>query len=139
VSDALKKNGGDDEDRTHDLLNANQALSQLSYVPFKVVGLVRLELTTPPLSRVCSNQLSYKPVNFKPFQMSKEDAFQAEILGSYSGKKRYEDSSGALPKKKDQPNNILRKEVIQPQVPLRLPCYDFTPVIDPTVVACLQS
>ena len=33
--------------------------------------------------------------------------------------------------------NILRKEVIQPQVPLRLPCYDFTPVADPTVVACL--
>ena len=26
------------------------------------------------------------------------------------------------------------KEVIQPQVPLRLPCYDFTPVADPTVV-----
>ncbi len=23
-----------------------------------------------------------------------------------------------------------RKEVIQPQVPLRLPCYDFTPVTD---------
>ena len=32
--------------------------------------------------------------------------------------------------------NILRKEVIQPQVPLRLPCYDFTPVADPTVAAC---
>jgi hypothetical protein len=30
----------------------------------------------------------------------------------------------------------LRKEVIQPQVPLRLPCYDFTPVADPTVVSC---
>ena len=26
--------------------------------------------------------------------------------------------------------DILRKEVIQPQVPLRLPCYDFTPIID---------
>ena len=25
---------------------------------------------------------------------------------------------------------LLRKEVIQPQVPLRLPCYDFTPVTD---------
>ena len=25
------------------------------------------------------------------------------------------------------------KEVIQPQVPLRLPCYDFTPIIDQTV------
>ena len=32
---------------------------------------------------------------------------------------------------------ILRKEVIQPQVPLRLPCYDFTPVAEPTVVGCL--
>ena len=26
------------------------------------------------------------------------------------------------------------KEVIQPQVPLRLPCYDFTPVMNHTVV-----
>ena len=34
-------------------------------------------------------------------------------------------------------SEFLRKEVIQPQVPLRLPCYDFTPVADPTVVACL--
>ena len=29
----------------------------------------------------------------------------------------------------------LLKEVIQPQVPLRLPCYDFTPVIGHTVVS----
>ena len=28
---------------------------------------------------------------------------------------------------------IPRKEVIQPQLPLRLPCYDFTPVTSPTV------
>ena len=28
---------------------------------------------------------------------------------------------------------ILRKEVIQPQVPLRLPCYDFTPVANQTL------
>ena len=34
---------------------------------------------------------------------------------------------------------ILRKEVIQPQVPLRLPCYDFTPVADLTVVGCLLT
>ena len=33
--------------------------------------------------------------------------------------------------------SVLRKEVIQPQVPLRLPCYDFTPVADRTVVGCL--
>ena len=29
------------------------------------------------------------------------------------------------------PSSFLRKEVIQPQVLLRLPCYDFTPVIRP--------
>ena len=34
---------------------------------------------------------------------------------------------------------ILRKEVIQPQVPLRLPCYDFTPVVDHTVVGALLT
>ena len=34
---------------------------------------------------------------------------------------------------------FLRKEVIQPQVPLRLPCYDFTPVADLTVVGCFLT
>ena len=28
---------------------------------------------------------------------------------------------------------ILRKEVIQPHLPIRLPCYDFTPITDPTL------
>ena len=27
-----------------------------------------------------------------------------------------------------------RKEVIHPQIPLRIPCYDFTPIADPSVV-----
>ena len=35
------------------------------------------------------------------------------------------------------PFKLLRKEVIQPQVPLRLPCYDFTPITDHTFGACL--
>src|SRR5262245_2606883 len=35
------------------------------------------------------------------------------------------------------PRNLLRKEVIQPQVPLRLPCYDFTPVTVHSLGACL--
>ena len=37
------------------------------------------------------------------------------------------------------PPRFLRKEVIQPQVPLRLPCYDFTPVIGHTVVSVLLA
>ena len=28
--------------------------------------------------------------------------------------------------------SFLRKEVIQPHLPIRLPCYDFTPITDPT-------
>jgi hypothetical protein len=34
---------------------------------------------------------------------------------------------------------VLIKEVIQPQVPLRLPCYDFTPVMNHTVVNVLPK
>ena len=34
---------------------------------------------------------------------------------------------------------FLRKEVIQPQVLLRLPCYDFTPIIYPTLGGWLQK
>lgn len=33
--------------------------------------------------------------------------------------------------------HLLRKEVIQPQVPLRLPCYDFTPITGHTLGTCL--
>ena len=34
---------------------------------------------------------------------------------------------------------FLRKEVIQPQVLLRLPCYDFTPVIRPAFGSSLPE
>ena len=35
--------------------------------------------------------------------------------------------------------NLLRKEVIQPQVPLRLPCYDFTPITNHTLGSSLPK
>ena len=35
--------------------------------------------------------------------------------------------------------HLLRKEVIQPQVPLRLPCYDFIPITSHTFGACLLA
>jgi hypothetical protein len=34
---------------------------------------------------------------------------------------------------------LLRKEVIQPQVPLRLPCYDFTPVTIHSLGPCFLA
>ena len=33
----------------------------------------------------------------------------------------------------------FRKEVIQPQVLLQLPCYDFTPIADHTIDSCLPK
>ena len=73
VSDLVaEKEGGATRDRTADLLNANQALSQLSYSPVSeypvppictrvLVGLGGFEPPTSPLSGVRSNQLSYRP------------------------------------------------------------------------------
>ena len=34
---------------------------------------------------------------------------------------------------------LLRKEVIQPHLPVRLPCYDFTPIADPTFDSSLRG
>ena len=34
---------------------------------------------------------------------------------------------------------LLRKEVIQPHLPIRLPCYDFTPITNFTFGSCLLA
>ena len=34
---------------------------------------------------------------------------------------------------------LLRKEVIQPHLPVRLPCYDFVPIADPTFDGSLNE
>jgi hypothetical protein len=46
-----------------------------------------------------------------------------------SGRPKSSNGAGAC---RSKSSGIPRKEVIQPQLPLRLPCYDFTPIIDPT-------
>ena len=74
-----------------------------------MVGLTRLELVTPRLSSVCSNQLSYRP---------SDTSMKNNLLWILTNRQSFV------------------KEVIQPQVPLRLPCY-FTPVIGHTVVTAL--
>ena len=89
--------GGAERDRTADPLLAKQVLSQLSYSPIssiapnffgvrqlprhrlfpthirlrQMVGPGRLELPTPRLSSVCSNQLSYGPILVKPVRTTK--------------------------------------------------------------------
>ena len=81
----LGENGGAGRDRTDDLKLAKLALSQLSYGPepqicpqarpAKLVGPVRFELTTPRLSSVCSNQLSYEPDTGRQAKMTQRPIF----------------------------------------------------------------
>ena len=127
--------------------------------PAGLVGPGRLELPTLRLSGVRSNHLSYGPMaatarSSDPGSRSRHPRNDPYGRGvdDESGKRNGDGGVphcvlGAVKRFAMRSLNslvrdwrsILRKEVIQPQVPLRLPCYDFTPVADPTVVACLLA
>ena len=51
----------------------------------------------------------------------------------------YGTPDGVYPDVRASFQGILRKEVIQPQVPLRLPCYDLVPITGFTFGACLAA
>ena len=51
----------------------------------------------------------------------------------YLRQKTYRSETFESRKESRDSNNTLRKEVIQPQVLLRLPCYDFTPITSHTL------
>ena len=40
---------------------------------------------------------------------------------------------------KSRDSDLPRKEVIQPHLPVRLPCYDFVPITNPTFDGCLLA
>jgi hypothetical protein len=84
-----------------------------------VVGLDGFEPSTPALSRRCSNRLSYRPLSLSAYlsSISQPISVSAQRIDTFSS----------------------RKEVIQPHLPIRLPCYDFTPVMNPTVVTVLLA
>ena len=88
-----------------------------------LVGLGRFELPTSPLSGVRSNQLSYRP----------RIRLHARDLRRINQTKRRQMCGHLLSSVRSF------KEVIQPQVPLGLPCYDFTPVMNHSVVIVLPK
>lgn len=103
-----------------------------------LVGLVGFEPTTPALSRRCSNRLSYRPasMNANPLNTttagtSPRDRSQA---GLFITVVKTADKCG-----RKKLSAFSRKEVIQPHLPIRLPCYDFTPVTNPAVVIALLA
>ena len=119
-----------------------------------VVGLAGFEPATPALSRRCSNRLSYRPTRFvcvTPFVAPTSKAsspgsrFNSLTVVVSTADKcgraelAYVDStrSGCLGNL--TVSSFSRKEVIQPHLPIRLPCYDFTPVTNPTVVSALLT
>src|SRR6266851_9165521 len=74
--------------------------------------------------------LSPSKPNSKSRRIAKADLVDCSaLLGPWDGRRI---SSTPSP-------SLLRKEVIQPQVPLRLPCYDFTPVTNHSLGDCLLA
>ena len=103
-----------------------------------MVGLDRVELSTPRLSSACSNQLSYRPSRVRHryciIALRRRDPdcpAEPPTLESF-GEPRCTEEVAPEPGFLSE-LVLLRKEVIQPQVPLRLPCYDFTPIINHTL------
>ena len=85
---------------------------------FGSVGLGRFERPTSRLSGVRSNQLSYRPIEDQEWGCP-----WVRPVSAFDVSARPEGRTLPL-------TRGSRKEVIQPQVPLRLPCYDFAPVTE---------
>ena len=124
-----------------------------------MVGLGRFELPTSRLSGVRSNHLSYRPQAHKK-ALEQQPVRRALIVKLVKIKSFLKKDNSVrscpfkpsirkrtlrhfcelpptvflLPVKRDSqaPHSFTlhRKEVIQPQVPLQLPCYDFAPVTE---------
>ena len=128
--------------RTPDIQLAKLALYQLSYTPLLPVrrgtcGKKKIKLCAASRYRgraeFFSNNISFRcaavarhtsPVSNRPssFQLFSLQ-FPAFLQGASTFRRDHENGLRIL----------LRKEVIQPQVPLRLPCYDFIPVTSYTL------
>jgi hypothetical protein len=121
--------------------------------PESVVGLGGLEPPASPLSGVRSNHLSYRPNVSRTScrggasrDRTDDPLLAKQVLSQLSygpvimtqTDRAWRDLSRMQVTCADARRNeirLARKEVIQPHLPIRLPCYDFTPVIDHSVVS----
>ena len=60
-------------------------------------------------------------------------AYQAGALTPALSAQPAPEGAAPSPSKLHRQKKLPRKEVIQPHLPIRLPCYDFTPITNPTV------
>ena len=120
--------GGDDGIRTHDPLLAGQVLSQLSYTP---ICCFANDITFGKWWHlrwiICCAILGFA---FSVFKRS----FKIEQRTQKTSLSRLTTNIVFL-----LVSILHRKEVIQPHLPIRLPCYDLTPIIEPTFGHCLLA
>ena len=79
-------------------------------------------------TRVCRHKARSLKTQQRTYGIVEVNVYLGELSGLtiveiIEGLSAYRSNSSGFP----------RKEVIQPQLPLRLPCYDFTPIINPTL------
>jgi hypothetical protein len=100
--------------------------SRCRFVPlvFTFGGDEGIRTLDPLLAGQVLSQLSYTPgISFSPVPGNRTtSAFLSLVDASFSI--RTSALAAAL--------SLHRKEVIQPHLPIRLPCYDLTPIIEPT-------
>jgi hypothetical protein len=114
-----------------------------------MVGQGRVELPTSRLSGVRSNHLSYwpggrelpRPTPWRARSLETESYVESteadSVVWGFDPKSSSYNESLTRGLVNQSLRKLLRKEVIQPQVPLRLPCYDFTPVTVHSLGTCL--
>ena len=110
---------GDDGIRTHDPLLAGQVLSQLSYTPMSSMGpeqSLKIEQQQILILKISPSFL-WVFLSVKPFRLT---TLLYGLRLCFSLRKAV----------------LHRKEVIQPHLPIRLPCYDLTPIIESTFGSC---
>ena len=115
--------GGDDGNRTHDPLLAGQVLSQLSYTPVSLRGELNNLYGHSKLNNnklILAFRLTLSLAVFFWFCSTVYLRYPLALLCA-------------------EYLVLHRKEVIQPHLPIRLPCYDLTPIIEPTFDCCLLA
>jgi hypothetical protein len=73
-----------------------------------------------------------KPPRGRSLKTQQRENVEVDVLPGELVTGRAKRSSNGRAAHRSKSSGFPRKEVIQPQLPLRLPCYDFTPVTDPT-------
>ena len=104
------------------------------FLTFKVVEMMGVEPMTPCLQGRCSPNWATPPYSgLFPSFLQKDPSKLNNEHQKACNSTRWHLTSCLLV------SFLHRKEVIQPHLPIRLPCYDLTPIIEPTFDHCLLA